>query len=204
MAKINKEKEVSLTQERLKEVLEYVPETGVFIWIKKTHHKVSKIKVGQVAGTVTVQGYVHITIDGYIYRAHRLVWLYVYGCFPDTEDKCFVDHIDQNRSNNRVANLRVVSGSENMRNQKMHSTNTSGFFGVDRIIIPNNSKKNPRTNYYWRSSWYDENGKSWSKKFNIETYGENGAKQMAIDYRAEQLRLLELNFGITYSERHGT
>ncbi len=60
------------------------------------------------------------------YKAHRLAWLYEYGEFP----KYHIDHINHNRIDNRIANLREVSRIDNQRNQKKSATNKSGFTGV--------------------------------------------------------------------------
>ena len=112
-----------LTQDRLKELLSYDPESGVFVRIKTTS---KKIKIGAVAGTFRPDGYQVITINGAKFLAHRLAWLYMAGAFPPDQ----IDHIDQNPSNNRFNNLRAVTGSENQHNRKMTCTNTSGFKGV--------------------------------------------------------------------------
>jgi len=111
-----------LTQERLKEVLDYNPETGVFVW------RVSKgpCKAGSVAGNAHITGYVLIAIDGKKHRAHRLAWLYVHGVWPDKD----IDHINRIRTDNRIANLRDVSKSENQWNSSARCDNTSGYLGV--------------------------------------------------------------------------
>ena len=112
-----------LTQERLKELLSYDPETGVFVWVGPTSNK---IKIGAVAGTPRLDGYQIINIDCKKYFAHRLAWLYITGAFPSDQ----IDHIDRNPANNRFANLRAVTGSENSHNAKKRQDNTSGFKGV--------------------------------------------------------------------------
>jgi hypothetical protein len=71
--------DVILTQERLKEVLNYDPETGIFTRAVKRH----KYPAGEKAGTVEFNGYIVIRISGKTYKAHRLAWLYVYGEWPD-------------------------------------------------------------------------------------------------------------------------
>jgi hypothetical protein len=201
MAKINKEKEAALPQKRLKEVLSYSKENGVFTWIKKTHPSVSKIRVGQVAGTLN-NGYVQINIDGFSYLAHRLVWLYVHGEFPQGEKEHYIDHINGKRADNRFENLKVSSLVNNQRNQKRNSVNTSGITGVYRVEVWNGSKT--KLNGYWRANWYNKNGKGQWKDFSTLKLGEEVAKQTAIAHRAEQIRLLESEHGIKYSDRHGT
>lgn len=86
-----------LTVERLRELLDYDPETGVFRWKEPRR----KCRVGEVAGSLRKDGYVKIQVDGRFYQAHRLAWLCVYGVWPSA-----IDHIDGNRANNAIANLR--------------------------------------------------------------------------------------------------
>jgi len=110
-----------LTQKRLKELLNYDPETGIFVW----KVSVSNVKVGDIAGT-DCNGYVSIRADSKLYLAHRLAWLYEYGYFPEN----FLDHEDRNKSNNRSANLREVSNQCNARNTGNRKDNTSGVKGI--------------------------------------------------------------------------
>lgn len=112
-----------LTQEKLKELLSYNKDTGVFTWIKTKPHMARLI--GKNAGTMRKDGYYRAYIDNKRYYLHRLAWLYVYGEFPKT-----IDHINQNKSDNRIENLRNVTQTENMRNRKKSSNNTSGVTGV--------------------------------------------------------------------------
>jgi hypothetical protein len=99
-----------ITQEKLKEILDYNPDTGIFTWKVS---KAKRIKVGSVAGCKNNLGYILIRIDGKIYLAHRLAWLYTNGDFPLN---C-IDHINQIKDDNRICNLRDVTVSENMQNQ---------------------------------------------------------------------------------------
>lgn len=99
--------------------------SGDFYW------KVSRsnrVKVGDRAGYLQSNGYITLNIGQKHYLVHRLVWLYRYGRLP-TET---VDHIDMNRSNNRVENLRLCNRSENQNNSGKHIDNTSGFKGVHK------------------------------------------------------------------------
>lgn len=100
-----------LTQERLKELLYYSPETGVFIW--RSHEEPTNVKI---AGCVKRDGYWDIKIAKKAYKAHRLVWLWVYGCWPDGS----LDHINGNKTDNRISNLRCVTSRQNMQNLFSH------------------------------------------------------------------------------------
>lgn len=111
-----------LTQQRLKELLNYDPNTGEFRW-KLTS---KKRLIGAIAGTLAARGYRQIKIDNKFYYAHRLVWLYTYGQFPSLH----IDHKNGNILDNRIANLREVSRQQNMQNIKRMASNTSGFTGV--------------------------------------------------------------------------
>lgn len=112
-----------LTQERLKELLDYNPDTGIFQW---KIHRSQLAKVGDEAGYLGVKGYIRIRIDGKLYVAHRLAWLYLYGNFP----MFLIDHINGIRNDNRISNLREATVQENARNKTITTRNKSGFKGV--------------------------------------------------------------------------
>lgn len=114
---------MELTAERLREVLDYNPATGVFIRKVST---AQRTKVGEVVGWDDGQGYLKASVDCKIYKVHRLAWLYVYGVWPTRK----LDHINRVRSDNRAENLREVSDVENGRNQSKRVDNTSGQVGV--------------------------------------------------------------------------
>ena len=113
---------MSLTAERLREVLHYDPETGVFTWRVRAGHA----KIGDVAGGYDGRGYRVIGVDGALYRAHRLAWLYTTGAWPADQ----IDHINGARDDNRFANLREATHRENGQNRTAHPFNTSGHPGV--------------------------------------------------------------------------
>ena len=112
-----------LTQERLKELLHYDPEKGLFTRLKMAQG--SPRKIGDVAGNLS-QGYIRIGVDGVSYRAHRLVWLYMYGYWPTKS----IDHINRIKDDNRFINLREASRSQNAQNVGLKKTNKSGYKGV--------------------------------------------------------------------------
>lgn len=115
-----------ITLERLKELLEYDPETGIFLWIGKSN---TKTIIGTVAGTTDVNGYVRVQIDRVKYLLHRLAWLYTHGAWPSE----FIDHINGIRNDNRISNLREANSTQNNRNAKLNSRNASGYKGVGYI-----------------------------------------------------------------------
>lgn len=112
-----------LTQARLRALLSYDSETGVFR--RRFDHLPCK-KAGDEAGGVSPGGYVVIRVDGRHYSAQRLAWLHVYGAFPDG----VVDHKNQIKTDNRLSNLRVASRAENGRNRRVSKANSSGVTGV--------------------------------------------------------------------------
>ncbi|MEJ0093319.1 MAG: HNH endonuclease [Methylocella sp.] len=120
-------KQELLTHERLKEVLHYDPETGLWIWREKTAPK-SHIQVGDEAGDIQSNGYVRIQIDGLRYLAHRLAVFYMTGRWPEHQ----VDHWDLNKSNNRWSNLREATNGQNMANTSLRRDSSSSFKGVSR------------------------------------------------------------------------
>jgi len=116
-----------LTQQRLKELATYDPETGLFICAK--NRRGSRNKVGDILGSITPHGYIEIQFDGKRYYAHRLAVLAMTGALP----KKVVDHINQNKADNRWINLRCVSQVENGHNQNRKAKrNKTGFVGVHR------------------------------------------------------------------------
>lgn len=125
---------MEITQDILKQILDYDPKTGKFTWKKrdasffKTEHEFKRWNTrycGREAGVISSDGYVESRIGGKNVSYHRLAWLYVYGELPDV-----IDHINGNRSDNRISNLRSVSKDENSKNRGIGRNNTSGFIGV--------------------------------------------------------------------------
>ena len=111
-----------ITCKRLKEILTYDEVTGIFT----RNVTISKYKAGTIAGSIDSSGYVALTIDGYRTYAHRLAWLYMTGEFPNNE----IDHIDGNKSNNSIKNLRDVKRDEQSKNMPKYSNNGSQCIGV--------------------------------------------------------------------------
>lgn len=112
-----------LTAEKLRELLHYDPETGIFTWRVSA---ANSVKVGDVAGCSNGNGYLRLRLQSRLYHAHRLAWLYVYGEWPKGQ----IDHINRDRSDNRISNLREVTNKQNAQNSSKPSNNTSGHPGV--------------------------------------------------------------------------
>lgn len=120
----------AITQQLLRSKLRYAPETGHFYWLEQR----GRVVAGQKAGTPDYYGYTNIRVCGKVCKAHRLAWVYVYGDWPAGE----IDHINGNRADNRLCNLRVVSSAQNKHNQHtLRSNKTSQFLGVSWLAIRN-------------------------------------------------------------------
>lgn len=104
-----------LSQEFLKSRLYYDYETGKFHWINPRKWNV---KPGDEAGSIEAKGYVVINLNRTLYKAHRLAWLYVYGEWPKNQ----LDHIDRNKQNNIISNLRQATNGQNQQNTPKYKT----------------------------------------------------------------------------------
>lgn len=113
-----------ISAKELKELLHYDSDTGIFTW------KVSngnRINIGDVSGSISkIDGYIRIKINGKMYLAHRLAWLYEYGYFPEND----LDHKDRIKHHNWIKNLRETSDVCNQRNTGNPKNNTSGVKGI--------------------------------------------------------------------------
>lgn len=122
--------EQALTAQQLRAILDYDHQTGVFRW-KHRHDAPACWNAkwaGRVAGRDNGRGYVGISINNRRHYAHRLAWLYVFGCFPP--EGRVIDHADDNRSNNAIANLQLATVSQNGSRRPAPKHNTSGITGV--------------------------------------------------------------------------
>lgn len=117
-----KKPERLLDVKEISKYLDYHPDTGVFTWkLKIRNHN-----IGDIAGNTNWRGYTSIWINGLQYSAHRLAWAICNGSWPSAD----IDHINENKSDNRICNLRQANRSENMFNRGKNKNNTSGFKGV--------------------------------------------------------------------------
>lgn len=123
----------------LRERFDYDPETGVLTWRKQPLANFASVRAGKIwnsrfagvaAGYVNPDGYLRIKFDGRNFRAHRLAYAIATGVDPGAME---IDHIDGDRLNNRISNLRLATNAENTRHRiGQNAMNTSGFRGVCR------------------------------------------------------------------------
>ena len=122
------------SQEVLRELLDYDPETGVLTWrerdrkwfkTKRSYNRWNNRFAGKKAGSKMQTGYCEIKIIGTSFLLHRVTWKLVHNEEPEQ-----VDHINHNRADNRLTNLRVATNKINGMNQSLNKLNTSGVIGV--------------------------------------------------------------------------
>jgi hypothetical protein len=170
---MNKSVQNPPTKEYLNSVLRYEPETGFLFWKVRASYR---IPMGTKAGTLTWAGYTSITIGGKLRLAHRLIWCMVHGEFPPND----LDHINHDRNDNRIENLRLASRTENMKNQSVGSNNKSGVLGV---------------------RWHKRSGK-WKVQIGIE------GKSIHLGYfkdKSDAIKArMEANIEYGYHVNHGT
>jgi hypothetical protein len=157
-------------------------------WVKRQE--------GDVAGTVNYAGYWVVFTRGRSFRVQRIIVEMHTGV--RLRDSDVVDHLDGDRSNNRVENLRVTTYGVNSRNRVLPDANNSGFVGVTfrrRFYAT-------KTHDVWCAYYHNLSGKQVRKTFSIEKYGREAALKMAVEWRAAAIALLQ-NQGAQYSERHG-
>lgn len=153
-----------------------------------------EVLAGSAAGTVAKGGYIKVSIDGKQAYAHRVIWELEVGPIP--RGMC-IDHIDGNRSNNRLDNLRLVTAKGNARNKAPKGGKARQ--GVWLYTI----RRNGRAYRYWRVSVTDpETGKTAQRDFSLLRLGD-GARVAAETYRKSVIEGFNAR-GAGYTERHGT
>jgi|SRR5215469_1495376 len=120
---VHKKGHNDLSPELIKSYFDYSPQTGKLTWINRPARR---IHIGDIAGFPDDQGRIKIGVSGKEYFAHRIVWVWMTGKWPDKE----IDHINENPSDNRWENLREATPSQNHRNRGKQKNNTTGFKGV--------------------------------------------------------------------------
>lgn len=130
-----------ITPEQIRKMFAYDAETGVLTWRPRDLNMFAGKEcdaaraygvwnarfAGKAAGNLNkYRGYIYININKGLYRAHRIIWCLVHGEWPPNE----IDHINGNRADNRLENLRLATRSENMRNRVKSPKNSTGFKGV--------------------------------------------------------------------------
>lgn len=182
------------------EWLEYDPSspTGLRNRVTRYGGKDGKSPVavaGEVSGCIGPDGYCTGSLNNVPFSAHRVVYEMHNGPIPEQAE---IDHIDGNRSNNNILNLRLVACVANQRNKKMPSTNTSGVVGVRLFEKTVRSK----TYSYWRAFWNDSETGRWTcEDFPIHKLGDK-AFDLAVERRCRAIE--EMNSrGAGYTERHG-
>lgn len=133
--------------ERLRELLDYDPSTGIFRW-KKTMN--GKAEVGGIAGSVGRHGYRRIAFDGQRYRAHKLAWFLIYGEWTN------LDHRDCSPDNNKISNLRKATTSQNNANRRNLPRSKSIARGIRKTKSGKYSAQVGRSNYLGRFNTLDE------------------------------------------------
>lgn len=116
---------MTLTAERLRSLMTYNPETGIFVRLVSAGGRPAGSESGRPHPS-TPTSYVAINVDGSRHYAHRLAWLYVHGEWPEGD----IDHRDGNGANNAIGNLRDATESQNGANSRLSAANTTGLKGV--------------------------------------------------------------------------
>ena len=112
-------------EDLIRERLSYDPETGLVYWMCDVGVGKCKRRAGDIAGADHPDGYKHISVGGKLYLTHRIVWLLYHGEWPDGQ----IDHINGDRADNRLGNLRIATHGQNRANSRTQKTKT-GFKGV--------------------------------------------------------------------------
>lgn len=144
------------------------------------------IKKGTYLTHQNPDGYYCVNVKGPGYRIHRII-AKIHGLDIDEKQ---IDHIDGNRQNNKISNLRAVEVRSNARNQKVRSNSFSGVTGVNY----------EKTEKRWFARYIDENGKRAVKSFAVSKYGDQ-AFRLAVEYRMYIMNKLN-ELGAGYTDRH--
>lgn len=126
------------SQERLKALFDYNPETGDLTWKRRPYSDFKHAGrcdhwnmrfAGKIAGYARDDGRRSVVVGGTIFLTHRIIWVIMFGYLPPNT---ILDHANGNPLDNRISNIRIATRLDNCRNQKTPSVNTSGAMGVSR------------------------------------------------------------------------
>lgn len=178
----------------LKNILDY--KDGMLYWKINRYSGMNNSVINALTGEPVhcwedKDGYKQFKIHNLKYkRLHRAVWEWHNG---EIQEGMQIDHLDRDKSNNRIENLRLVSHTVNGRNVSLSSRNNTGYMGV---------RYRDRGNGSFIAFWNDDVGKLKDKSFSVKKYGYDKAKQLAIEYREKMIE--ELNGrGFGYTSHHG-
>lgn len=147
------------------------------------------------AGAKNKHGYFEVNFLYKSHKAHRLIYEMFNGEIPQGY---FIDHIDGDKANNEISNLRLATRKQNSRNVGKVKRNKSGTTGVFLHSVTFKGV----TFWSWRAYWRNLDGSTSSKFFSINKFGEELAQHLAKEYRLHQIDMLNL-LGAGYTERHG-
>lgn len=180
--------------------LEYDPESPSRLVakydIKDTLGRVYK-KKGESAGGLGTHGYWQIVINGKMQLAHRVLWEMFNGPIVGGSNMT-IDHINGDKLDNTIGNLRLVPAKINSRNRKpnIKTLSKNSFVGVSKVAYY--TAKEER--WLYRAEWRDMDGKQRSKTFTIAKYGDK-AYELAVEYRKKMIEEINAQ-GAGYTERH--
>jgi hypothetical protein len=184
--------------EEIKEYITYDESSPSCIRCIKRTSKMSKVLEGSIIGTIdSYDGYYKCTLFGVRYKNHRLIWWLFNG---DIQDDMQIDHINGNRSDNRIENLRLVPRVLNMRNKSKNKNNSTGVSNIEYVEFysPNGTLIRK---FYVRMRMLDNTSKS--KSFSCEKYGDEEAFRLALEWKQKVFEERNAKGGC-YTERHGT
>jgi len=177
---------VIIDRELISKRFKYTEESArCLIWLEdvKENSRVLKRMKSNRAGCINGAGYWIVGLNGKLYSVHRLVWTIIHGDIPEG---LVINHINCNRSDNRINNLELVTSRQNSRRSKINKNgelstiNTSGVNGIQEEKTWNGTKT--KLNYYARVCWKGYDFKLNRKSFAYSKYGKEEAWRLAIEF----------------------
>lgn len=159
------------------------------------NYLIKKRSAGDVAGSLGKRGYYLVDFNSKKRFVHQLVWELFNGAVPSG---MFIDHVDGNKLNNKIENLRLSDYKVNNRNSDRSTRSKSGIVGVRFVQVKN---KHGQVFDYWKASWTNLDGKAQYANFSVLKLGYEGAKNKAVQKRKEMIEYLN-DQGAGYTERH--